>query len=88
MRFKLGLATFTAGITEPSLSVVTEVDSVGPLRPPHPGSKKKEYQYPVPLRFFGMKSVGRGMQARAAIATSEILPQSCLHCVRKAPERR
>ena len=57
VRFKLGLATLTAGMPEPSLSVVTEIESVGPLRPPHPGSKKKEYQYPVPFRFFGMKSV-------------------------------
>ena len=31
VRFKLGPATFTAGITEPSLSVLTEFEWAGPL---------------------------------------------------------
>ena len=45
VRFKLGPSTPTAGMSEPSLSQVTQVEWAGPLRPPLRAETKKKYQY-------------------------------------------
>ena len=46
MRCKLGPSAFAAGMSEPSLSQVTQVEWAGPLRPPGEVEKKTVYQYP------------------------------------------
>ena len=45
VRCKLGPPAFAAGMPEPSLSQVTQVEWAGPLRPPLRAETKKKYQY-------------------------------------------
>ena len=84
MRCKLGPSAFAAGMPEPSLSVVTEVEWAGPLRPLGEVEIKKVYQYPV----LEVKIRCPGMQARTEIATSGIPPRACLHWMHKTLDRR
>ena len=46
MRCKLGPSAFAAGMPEPSLSVMTEIEWADPLRPLGEVEIKKVYQYP------------------------------------------
>ncbi len=75
MRCKLGPSALAAGMPEPSLSVMSEIEWAGPLRPL--GEVEIKKTIPVPFFVNEVKIRCPGMQARTEIATSEIPPRAC-----------
>jgi hypothetical protein len=67
VRFKLGPATFIAGLPEPIFSVISEVEWAGPLR--RLGEVEIKKRIPV-LPILEVKIRCPGMQARTEIATT------------------
>ena len=71
---------------EPSLSVMSEVEWAGPLRPL--GEVEIKKRVPVRTPVLEVKIRCPGMQARTEIATSGIPPRACLHWMHKTLDRR